>query len=290
MQTKKLIISLFFIFLFANAFAQDSLNVQKCWLCKNNRHTALSPYNYGWKHETPYLILSGGLVLSGIVIDQTNPIKPYTMAGLDTINRSEVNPFDRNATYNWDPGLSRASDVLFIGSILSPLLFLTTQSTRQDFGWLVLMAGEVMSINYGLMTTVKNLTNRPRPYVYNQDAPLDERTGPHSLESFYSGHVSTTAAMSFFVATVLTQYHPDMKTGWKVTVWTIAAAYPAATAYLRVASGKHYRTDVMVGYALGALTGWLVPFLHKKKDKKDKFSFAPTTIYGHAGVYLSYKF
>ncbi len=289
-QTKKLIVSFFLIFLFAGTFAQDSLNVGKCWLCKNNRHISPAPYPYNWKGETPYLIISGGLLLSGIVIDQTNPIEPYTIAALDTISRADVNPFDRDATYNWDPGFSRASDVLLAGSVLSPLLFLSTKSTRQDFGWLALMAGEVLSINYGLMTTVKNLTNRPRPFVYNPNAPLNERTGPTSLESFYSGHVSTTAAMTFFVATVLTQYHPDMKTGWKITLWAVAATYPAVTGYLRVASGKHYPTDVMVGYAVGALTGWLVPFLHKKKNGKNKLSYAPTTIYGHAGVYLSYKF
>lgn len=290
-QSKKLIISLFFFFLMVSLHAQDTLNVQKCWVCKNNRHTASSPpYAFSWKNETPYLILSGGLLLSGIVIDQTNPIEPYTIAGLDTINRNEVNPFDRGATYNWNPGLSGASDVLLAGSILSPLLLLSTKATKKDFGWLALMAGEVLSINYGLMTTVKNLTNRPRPYVYNTNAPLDSRTGPHSLESFYSNHVSTTAAMSFFVATVFTQYYPDMKTGLKITIWAVAATYPAVTGYLRVASGKHYPTDVMVAYAVGAVTGWLVPFLHKKKDKQDKFSFAPTTIYGHAGIYLSYKF
>ncbi|NOX84579.1 MAG: phosphatase PAP2 family protein [Chlorobi bacterium] len=290
MQSKKRLITLFFFFLFASLLAQDNLNVPKCRLCKNNRHTALSPYTHSWNREVPFLITSAGLVLSGIVIDRTNPIKPYTIAGLDTITRNDVNPFDRDATYNWDPGLSRASDVLLLGSVLSPLLFLSNKSTRRDFGWLALMAGEVLSINYGLMTTVKNLTNRPRPYVYNYDAPLDERTGSTSLESFYSGHVSTTAAMSFFIATVLTQYHPDMKTGLKITIWAIAATYPAVTGYLRVASGTHYKTDVIVGYAVGAVTGWLVPYLHKKKNKNDRFSYSPTTIYGHAGVYLSYKF
>ncbi len=290
MQSKKQLITLFFFFLFASAMTQDTLTIQKCWLCKNNRHTVATPYTYGWKHETPYLILSGGLLMSGMVSYFANPIEPYTIAGLDTISRSDVIPFDRGATYYWDPGSGRASDILLAGSVMAPLLFLTTKSTRQDFGWIILMAGEVMSINYGLNTTVKNITNRPRPYVYNPDAPLDERTGPGSLASFYSGHSSTAAAMSFFMATVLTQYHPDMKTGWKITVWAVAAAYPAVTGYLRVASGQHYPTDVIVGYAAGALTGWLVPFLHKKKNKKDRFSYAPTTIYGHAGVYLSYKF
>jgi hypothetical protein len=47
---------------------------------------------------------------------------------------------------------------------------------------------------------------------------------------------------------------------------------------------------VIAGYAIGAFTGWLVPFLHKKKKSTDKFSFAPISIQGNTGIYLSYKF
>ena len=151
------------------------------------------------------------------------------------------------------------------------------------------MSWEVLSINYGVAYTVKNLTDRPRPFVYNPEVPMEVRTGSDGRESFYSGHVSTAAAMSFFIATVLNDYHPDMKTGIKITMWTIAAAYPAITGYFRIAAGKHYRTDVIAAYAAGAFTGWLIPFLHKKKRHDSKFSFAPVNIQGNAGLYLSLK-
>jgi membrane-associated phospholipid phosphatase len=290
MQLKKLIPAFLFFIFFISSQAQDSLVITDCWLCKNNTHTATNPYHYGWKHEIPYIATSVGLISIGLVLDKTNSVEPYTPQELLGLNRDNINTFDRPATYNWEPSLSTASDALLIGAVLSPVLFLTNKSTRNDFGWLALMSWEVLSINYGLMTSVKNLTNRPRPYVYNPEAPLDVRTGHDSKESFYSGHVSTTAAMSFFIATVLTDYHPDMKTGYKITVWSLAVLYPAATAYLRVSAGKHFTTDVIAGYAIGAFTGWLVPFLHKKKKSTDKFSFAPISIQGNAGIYLSYKF
>ena len=281
----------FLIFItFSSLQAQDSLSISNCWLCKNNNHTAVKPYNYGWKHEIPYIATAAGLTIAGIIIDKTNPVQPYSPDELTKLNRENINAFDRHATYNWYPGLATASDVLLLGAVLSPVLFLTNKSTRHNFGWLALMSWEVFSINYGMMTTVKNLTNRARPYVYNPDAPLEERTGSKSKESFYSGHASTTAAMSFFVATVLTDYHPDMKMGYKITVWSLAVVYPAVTAYLRVGAGKHFPTDVITGYAIGAFTGWLVPFLHRKKKSTDKFSFAPISIQGNAGIYLSYKF
>ena len=290
MSVKKIIPALLLFFAIASVHAQDSLATSDCWLCKNIQHAVTRPYNYGWKHEIPYIATSVGLLTIGIVLDKTNDVKPYTPQELLRLDRNDINAFDRGATYNWAPNLSTASDVLLVGSVLSPLLFLTTKSTRHDFGWLALMSWEVLSINYGMMTTVKNLTNRARPYVYNPNAPMEERTGDDSKEAFYSGHTSTTAAMSFFIATVLTDYHPDMKMGYKITVWSLAVVYPAVTAYLRVGAGKHFPTDVIAGYAIGAFTGWLVPFLHKKKKSTDKFSFAPISIQGNAGIYLSYKF
>ncbi len=273
-----------------SAFPQDTSNTTNCWLCKNNIHNGQIPYTFGWKHEIPYLATSAGLLATGIILEKTNSITSYTPLELNYLNRNDVIPFDRGATYNWSTGASTASDILLIGSVASPLLFLTNKPTRQSFGWLMLMSLEVMSINYGITTSVKNLVNRPRPYVYNPNAPFDVRTGTDSKESFYSGHVSNTAAMSFFIATVMNDYHPDMKKGIKITMWTLAAAYPAVTGYLRIAAGKHYRTDVIAAYAIGAFTGWIVPFLHKKKNKNDKFSFAPVNIQGNAGLYMSYKF
>ncbi len=273
-----------------NVLPQYSGDSVKCWMCKNNIHAFHTPYTFGWKHEIPYIAASLGVMTTGIILDKTNGTEPYNPQQLADLNRDDVNPFDRGVTYNWSGEASNVSDVFLIGSVVSPLLFLTNKPTRSDFGWLALMSWEVLSVNYGITTTVKNLTDRPRPYVYNPDAPIEERTGTDSRESFFSGHVSTTAAMSVFIASVLDEYHPEMKTGIRVSMWTIAALYPAFTGFLRIKAGKHYRTDVIAAYAAGSLTGWLIPFLHKKRKINDKFSFAPVNIRGNAGLYMSFKF
>jgi membrane-associated phospholipid phosphatase len=69
--------------------------------------------------------------------------------------------------------------------------------------------------------------------------------------------------MCFAAASMFSAYHPDSK--WKPVVWTVAAILPAATAYYRVRGGKHFITDVATGYAMGALTGILIPRLHLRK-------------------------
>lgn len=274
------IFSTFLVVLTAfSLFAQDSIS--------NYRFRA-SPYNYGCKHEIPYLATSVGLLATGIILKETNSTEAYTAKQLEQFSHNDVNSFDRCATYNWAPKLSTASDALLYASVLAPALFLTTKPMRKNFGWLMLMSWEVISINYGLTTAVKNLTNRSSPFVYNPNAPLEARTGDDSRRSFYSGHTSNTAAMSFFVASVISHYHPNMKPGLKIALWTVAVVYPGTTAYLRVASGQHFTSDVITAYAVGALTGWIVPFLHKKKNKN--FTMAAISINGNAGIYLSYKF
>lgn len=99
--------------------------------------------------------------------------------------------------------------------------------------------------------------------------------------SFFSGHTSSAAAMSFFTAKVFSDYFPDSK--WKPLVWTMAATLPALTGYFRIKGGKHYPTDVIMGYTVGALIGFFVPYIHQTKWKPKKeqdlsFRLQPTGI------------
>ena len=91
--------------------------------------------------------------------------------------------------------------------------------------------------------------------------------------AFFSGHTSVTASNFFFTAKVFSDYFPDSKL--KPYIWSVAAIAPAITAYLIVKAGRHYKTDVITGYAVGAAIGFLVPHLHRKKSSK-KWTVLPT--------------
>ena len=271
-------------------YAQTQGSHDVCAICKEGDHTNDKPYKLGIKNEIPYIIASAGFLASGLALELLNTTEPFTENELNNLNRNDINPFDRNATYNWNTQAASASDILEIGVIILPAVFLSTYHTRSDFGNLLIMGIEVGAINYGLTISVKNITNRPRPYTYNPEVPLEERTGNDSKESFFSGHVSHTAAFSFFCAKVMNDYHPNMKTGIKIGMWGIAASIPAVTAYLRVEAGQHFPTDVIAGYVAGAFTGWLIPHLHKKKKQKANFSLSPINYFGTPGMYFSLKF
>ena len=45
---------------------------------------------------------------------------------------------------------------------------------------------------------------------------------------------------------------------------------PAVTAWARVGAGKHFASDVIVGYLTGAAIGYLVPELHKRWARRKK--------------------
>ncbi len=265
---------------------------EKCFLCKGNKHQEGSPYKISFKNELPYIIAGVGLATTGSILRYTDNTIPYTPAELDALDRNDVNSFDRGATYNWDPQARETSDILAVGTLLMPTFFLINHHTRSDFGNLVIMGLEVTAINYGITNSVKSLANRTRPYAYNKEAGLtyEQRTDLQSRFSFFSGHTSVTASFSFFFAKVMSDYHPNMKTGWKIGIWSFAAVLPAATGVYRIKAGVHYRTDVLSGYAIGALTGWLVPHLHKKQKLSSKWTFFPSRIYNIQGVGATFKF
>ena len=105
--------------------------------------------------------------------------------------------------------------------------------------------------------------------------------------SFYSGHTSTAAAMSFFVAKVFSDYLPNADV--KFVIWTSAVVYPALTGLLRQDSGSHFPTDILIGYVTGALIGYFIPVLHKSK-LKDNLAIQSIVSDNHVAIRLSYSF
>jgi len=290
-RTNPFLVILFIILVFTNTWAQTGEGEKDCRVCKSGVHQNGNPYNHDLKSEVPFIIAGATSLTFGLVLRLTDNTVPYTVDELGDLDRNDVNAFDRPATYNWNPNAAKASDFIRTSVIILPIIFLGNHHTRSDFGSLLIMGLEVTAITYGLTTGIKHAVNRTRPLVYNEEVkPVEERTASNTRLSFFSGHTSFTAAFSFFIAKVMHDYHPDMKTEYKIGLWTFAAAIPLATGYLRVKSGKHFPTDVMTGYAIGAFVGWLIPELHKKKKMPDGLSISPSFSYGSRGIYLSYRF
>lgn len=258
--------------------------------CQNERAEnggQFSPYNFSFKKELPFIVAGVGTVITSEVLNHTTRLKPFTEAEVAELDRNDVNEFDRPATYNYDLKAAEVSDYLRLGVVVMPALFLVNRNTRQDIFGLAVMTLEVVTINYGVTNGVKFSVNRTRPLVYNEKVPMEVRTGTKSRTSFFSGHSSHTAAVSFMFAKVIIDYYPDLSLSRKITLWGVAGSIPAVTGYLRVKSGNHYPTDVITGCLVGATIGWLVPHLHKVQSNLSVSSYS----YREAnGVSFTYKF
>lgn len=238
-------------------------------------------YDFDWKKDGVILGGSAFMVGSSLIIDY----RREAIALDDILNaRPDINSFDRFALENSSIRAKNASDALFIFSSAAPLFLLRSQHFRgREIQYLMLL-GETVALNGGLTLLVKTLADRKRPYFYNSDFPIDERQSLDARKSFFSGHTSHTAAVSFFTASVFSSLYPDSK--WKYAIWTGAFTIPASTAILRVQAGRHFPTDAIAGYGIGASIGLLIPYLHRKSlHRNSALKISPTL----NGISLRYQ-
>lgn len=121
----------------------------------------------------------------------------------------------------------------------------------------VLVANSAMVYAGTLSQIAKLLFRRQRPF--GRFAPPDSLAPARQPDddnlSFFSSHTSTTSAYAFGVAAVAT------RRAVRTPLVLLIAACAGLTGYLRIASDRHYLTDVLTGYAVGALVGSCTPRL-----------------------------
>ncbi len=221
-----------------------------------------SPYSLKPGREAGWGTLALGL--GGLSLHLERRIQPLSPHQVDLLTaEAGLGKWDTWTVGNVSPVAARWSDFLLYGSHVLPLAIVAaTPALRKSPLPVAVVVAEVGLLNTAVTTLVKHSVKRPRPYVRNPAVPLDRKMTVDAQESFYSGHASQTAAMCFLSAHLFASAYPRSR--WKPAVWTAAAGIPALTGYLRVRSGKHFFSDVLVGYAAGALTGWLIPRLHRR--------------------------
>ncbi len=227
--------------------------------------SAQSPYSLNTKKEIYWL--SSGISVLGLGYGLGTTTKSLKADEILNLKPTNINSFDRFATENYDIEIQKLSDGFLYSSFAGAIPFLFDKKVRKDIVVLGVIYTEAATITAGTTLLTKFLTDRNRPFVYNPNAGLDEKMRRQARHSFFSGHTSIAAMNTFFIAKVFSDYHPDSK--YKPLVWAGAVLIPAATGYARVEGGKHFPTDVLAGYAVGALAGYFVPHFHKKKNQKD---------------------
>ena len=248
----------------------------------------LRPYKVNHKIEVPITVVGLGAIMYGYsrLPARTTMTEEEVLA----LDPNDVNAFDRPVLDFPTSGYESAqntSDALLNTMVFAPALLLLDKEIRGDWDDFLTLYFQSHLAGSILYQACAYTIERPRPLIYNEELSMELRTGHNSNNSFFSGHVSTTATSSFFMAKVYSDYH-DLTSLQKVLIYTAAAIPPAAVGYYRIRAGKHFRTDVITGFVVGTLTGILVPEFHKRKDSG--WSFVPVYSREMRGVALNLRF
>ncbi|TFG95338.1 MAG: phosphatase PAP2 family protein, partial [Calditrichales bacterium] len=231
--------------IFLGFISTSEVAAQTTDLVKSAALQTPEPFTLDQKQDI--LLLSSGIILStaGWFLNQS--ADPLTPVQIEHLDQNNVNPFDRPAIRPFRTSFN--GDYLIVVSALFPLVLLQTDHALQDWKTIAMMGSEVVLMQLGLNQMAKYFAPRIRPFVYDPDSPMSEKTENRARQSFYSGHTSTSAALTFFVATVYDRYTTNAT--MRSLVWAGAVIIPAITGYLRIDSGNHFYSDVLIGYATG---------------------------------------
>ncbi len=222
-------------------------------------------FEFSLRKDLPILAGSGAMAVTGMYLMAQVP--PLTEAQVNALDPMDVNAFDRAATRQYRYQDANLSDYLLTLSAVTPLSLLASRSVRREFAPVIIMYFETAALNGGLTSISKGLFKRKRPYAYNPEALMSDKLSVGARHSYFSGHVSTSASFCFLTAYMVNRYAE--KPGWKLAAWSGAAVIPGAIGYWRFTSGKHFPTDIITGYLVGAGTGILIPYLHKAQLPED---------------------
>jgi len=251
---------------------------------KNSEHM----YNIKPWIDIPATVVFAGFSMYGFkVIYGRDSISAVTVLSL---NKNDVNSFDRSSTDNYSEKAKNTSDLFFYGSMPLPLLLYLDKNVRKDGLRVGLLYVEALGITGVFYTGSAMIANRYRPITYNPNVPMSVRTSGGNKNSFPGGHPALVATSTFFMAKVYADYHPNMKFKW--VLYTVAGGLTATTAYLRYKAGYHFKTDLIAGVAFGTLSGILVPHFHKNKSRNKnmaKLSILPNYQNNSTGFTAYYK-
>ncbi len=264
---KSLIITFLSIMISFSAFAQND-----------------SPYKTSLKADGP--IILGSLGLGALGLNMIKNKKALTNAELAAKSSDDVNGFDRFSAGDFSEQADKDSYIPFYASFAAPVVMLLNKNESKKAGQILVLFTESMAITGAMFSLSAGGIDRSRPLVYGTAAPMEKRMDKDSQRSFYAGHTAATATATFFLAKVFQDFNPDSKA--KPYIWAAAALVPASVGYLRLKAGQHFLSDNLLGYALGAGVGILVPQLHKKGSTSN-FSLSPSVNPDYKGATLLYS-
>lgn len=207
----------------------------------------------------------------------------------DMVSQSDLLPWDKPVAGRYSEFADNLSDGFSVVALapfaLGGISWYNGCTDGRGFAALALMYVQALAIQNGLNYMVRSLQLWPRPYMYAIDGEGAEAAAEVAREgkgeaygSFFSGHASTAFTVAVFTAEWFSEMYPNSP--YKGIVWASSLSLAGLVGALRIAAGKHYPTDVLVGALVGSGVSLAVLKIHEKRLKKVSFSAGP----GYFGV------
>ena len=170
---------------------------------------ALGQINFKLTWQRGATIASANLIILATGLPQYQEVQPYEWYLVFDLPAPELYTIDRGAIDNWNPQMAKNSDYVLGGLLILPFASLASEEFRDQGGTYLFMYGEVLVSTALVTTAIKGWTERARPYVYNNEVPLDDRIARDAMRSFVNNHTALAFGAASFMSTTYMDLHPD---------------------------------------------------------------------------------
>ncbi len=215
------------------------------------------------KRSSGYYYLHSGLTVGGFALTGLEERLFGNHGPGPGWNRYSFYP-DDVVQLNFSQSAAAMSDRTLALAVLAPTLVQMSSGFDISMANATLVYAQTHMLSFFLTSTTKLIARRPRPYTHATDPRIQEfadSEGGDAYVSFFSGH-SSAAFTAATAGSLLYSARTDELVA-RHTLWGLEFVLAGMTAQLRVRAGRHYRTDIWVGGAVGIGVGVLVPALHQ---------------------------
>ena len=159
-------------------------------------------------------------------------------------------------------------------------------SSKEQFWTFTLMFSQALLFQHGINVAFRSMEVWPRPYIFATEGKGKKKAEEAEAEaygSFFSGHASAAFTVAVFTSEWFNETHtnPDAQR----VVRALAFSLAGFESVLRVAAGKHYPTDILVGAAIGTGVSYGILEMHKKKNQMYSLWVGPSA----AGITFNFE-
>ena len=197
----------------------------------------------------------------------------------DMPQRDDLMPWDRAVMGRYNKTVAEVSDwFAVLGAMplaLGAASWYRGDACGRDFAVYSLMFAQALALQSALNLTFRSMKFWPRPYMYATDgdgADAASAAEGEAYGSFFSGHTSAAFTIAVFTGEWFSEFYPN--SAYKSLVWATSLSLAGFVGALRIAAGKHYPTDVVVGALAGTGISLAVIKIHKKTVQIGPISLA----------------